>query len=217
MPTGMARTKTAEQLPRGRHGLSRDQVLASQRDRMLDALCQAVAEKGYAETAVADVIERAGVSRETFYEHFAGKEDCFLSAYELASVTLQEAIADVVSTGGADPLDQFDSAMAAYLQTMSEQRAYARVFLVDVYAAGPAALSRRFRVFQSFVDTIVEIFGVRTASGRALCEALVGAVSSLVTVRVAVGEFDELPRLRGEIRELARRLDPRTARPKGSR
>src|SRR4051794_11577836 len=139
----MATTKTAERLPRGRHGLSRDEVLASQRGRMLDAICQAVAEKGYAETAVADVLERAGVSRETFYEHFAGKEDCFLSAYELASLTLREAVADAVSDGDADPLDQFDRTMAAYLQTMSEQRAYARVFLVDVYAAGPAALSRR--------------------------------------------------------------------------
>jgi hypothetical protein len=95
---------------------------------------------------------------------------------------------------------------------MSEQQAYARVFLVDVYAAGPAALSRRFRVFQAFVDTIVEIFGVRRASQRALREALVGAVSSLVTIRVAVGEFDELPGLRGEIREIARRLDPRGPR-----
>jgi AcrR family transcriptional regulator len=204
----MASAKTAEQLPRGRHGLSRDEVRASQRGRMLDAICQAVAEKGYTETAVADVIERAGVSRETFYEHFAGKEECFLSAYELASVTLQEAVAAAVSPGEADPLDQFDRAIGAYLRTMSEQRAYARVFLVDVYAAGPAALSRRFRVFQAFVDTIVEVFGGRTAADRALCEALVGAVSSLVTIRVAVGEFDELPALRSQIREIARRLDP---------
>jgi AcrR family transcriptional regulator len=212
----MASAKTAERLPRGRHGLSRGEVLASQRGRMLDAICQAVAAKGYAETSVADVIERAGVSRETFYEHFAGKEDCFLSAYELASVALQEAVADAVSLGDADPLDQFDSAMAAYLRAMSEQQAYTRVFLVDVYAAGPAALSRRFQVFQAFVDTIAEVFGVRTARERALCEALVGAVSALVTIRVAVGEFDELPRLRGEIREVARRLDPRTARQRES-
>jgi AcrR family transcriptional regulator len=204
----MARTTTVEQLPRGRHGLSRGEVLESQRARMLDAICQAVAEKGYAQTSVADVIERAGVSRETFYEHFAGKEECFLAAYELASLTLQEALADEVSPRDGDPLDQFDRAITAYLETMSEQRAYARVFLVDVYAAGPAALSRRFRVFQAFVDTIVEIFGVRTASGRELCEALVGAVSSLVTVRVAVGEFDQLPGLRSQIREIARRLDP---------
>ncbi len=187
----MSLSKTAEQLPRGRHGLSRDHVLASQRGRMLDAICQAVAEKGYARTAVADVIERAGVSRETFYEHFADKEECFLAAYELA-----------------DPLERYDRAMAAYLETMSRERAYTRVFLIDVYGAGPAALARRFQVFQGFVDLIAEIFGARSAADRALCEALVGAVSSLVTIRVAVGKFGELPGLRGQIREIARRLDP---------
>jgi AcrR family transcriptional regulator len=204
----MAVAKTAEQLPRGRHGLSRDEVLASQRGRMLDAICQAVAEKGYARTAVADVIERAGVSRETFYEHFADKEECFLAAYELAAETLREAVAGSQPAESADPLERYDHTMAAYLETMSRERAYARVFLIDVYGAGPAALSRRFRVFQAFVDLIAEIFDARSAADRALCEALVGAVSSLVTIRVAVGEFDELPGLRSQIREIARRLDP---------
>jgi AcrR family transcriptional regulator len=208
----MAPSKTAEQLPRGRHGLSRDEVLASQRGRMLDAICQAVAQKGYAQTSVADVIESAGVSRETFYEHFADKEACFLAAYELASATLQEAIADALPSETADPLDRYDRAMAAYLETMSRERAYARVFLIDVYGAGPAALARRFRVFQAFVDMIAGLFGARSAADRALCEALVGAVSSLVTIRVAVGEFDQLPGLRSQIREIARRLDPGAGR-----
>jgi AcrR family transcriptional regulator len=208
----MAPSKIAEQLPRGRHGLSRDEVLASQRGRMLDAICQAVAEKGYAGTSVADVIERAGVSRETFYEHFAGKEDCFLAAYELASATLRDAIAKALPPDTADPLERYDRAMAAYLETMSRERAYARVFLIDVYGAGPAALARRFRVFQDFVDMIAGLFGARSAADRALCEALVGAVSSLVTIRVAVGEFDQLPGLRAQIREIARRLDPGAGR-----
>jgi AcrR family transcriptional regulator len=205
----MATTKTAERLPRGRHRLSRAEVEASQRGRMLEAICQAVAEKGYAETSVADVIERAGVSRETFYEHFAGKEDCFLAAYDLASETLRDAIADALpAADDASPLERYDRAMGAYLETMSEERAYTRVFLVDVYGAGPAALNRRFRVFQGFVDMIAELFGARSAADRTICEALVGAVSSMVTIRVAVGEFDQLPGLRGQIREIARRLDP---------
>jgi len=102
----MSLSKTAEQLPRGRHGLSRDHVLASQRGRMLDAICQAVAEKGYARTAVADVIERAGVSRETFYEHFADKEECFLAAYELASDTLRSEVAEALPAEPDDPVER---------------------------------------------------------------------------------------------------------------
>src|SRR4051794_32391335 len=69
-------------LPRGPHGLAREVVAASQRGRLIDAIAHVVAEKGYARTTVADVIERAGVSRKTFYEHFRDKETCFLAAYD---------------------------------------------------------------------------------------------------------------------------------------
>ena len=73
---------SVQPLPRGRHSLSREEVRASQRRRMLEAMANATAEKGYVHTTVADVIKRAGVSRETFYEHFSDKEDCFIAAYD---------------------------------------------------------------------------------------------------------------------------------------
>src|SRR2546426_10159859 len=79
-------------LPRGRHSLSREQVRASQRARMLRAMVDAVAQKGYASTSVADVIGGARASRETFYEHFANKQDCFLAAYDEAVHRLREAV-----------------------------------------------------------------------------------------------------------------------------
>src|SRR3954470_22993998 len=72
------------QLPRGRHRLTREEVQTSQRERMLLSMAEAASVKGYAKTTVADVIKRARVSRETFYEHFSDKEDCFLAAYDEA-------------------------------------------------------------------------------------------------------------------------------------
>jgi AcrR family transcriptional regulator len=62
-------------LPRGRHRLSREQVSESQRSRMLIAICEEMAERGYVETSVAAVIARAGFSRETLYEHLDNKID----------------------------------------------------------------------------------------------------------------------------------------------
>src|SRR3954454_14835880 len=106
------------QLPRGRHRLSRDEVVASQRGRMLTAMAEAVAQKGYARTTVADVLSRARVSRETFYEQFADKEDCFLAAYGFAVVALLGSIADAVGDARADPFDRFESALSAYLGEM---------------------------------------------------------------------------------------------------
>ena len=79
-------------LPRGTHGLDRDVVEASQRTRLLEAVGRAVAERGYAAATIDDVVRRAGVSKKTFYEHFADKQDCFLAAYEAASEELLERV-----------------------------------------------------------------------------------------------------------------------------
>jgi AcrR family transcriptional regulator len=194
------------QLPRGRHRLTREEVFASQRGRMLEAMALAVGDKGYTGIAVADVVAGAGVSRETFYQHFADKEECFLAAYEMAVDIMRQAMADALAGRPSDPLARFDRALRAYLDLLSSEGAVARVFLVDVYAAGPRALERRREVQEDFVDVIAGIFAAKTAGDRFACEALVAAISSMVTVRVAAGEFDALPGLRLQLVELARRM-----------
>jgi AcrR family transcriptional regulator len=194
------------QLPRGRHHLTRAEVTASQRGRMLQAMAEAVRDKGFTGTAVADVVAGAGVSRETFYQHFVDKEDCFLAAYDMAVVTMREAIAGALAGGPADPLARFDRALRAYLDLLSAEGAVARVLLVDVYAAGPRALRRGRKVKDDFVELIARIFSPATPADRFPCEALVAATSSMVTERVAAGEFDALPGLRPPLVQLARRL-----------
>jgi AcrR family transcriptional regulator len=202
----MARA-AAQQLPRGRHGLSRDEVIASQRSRMLEACLRVVAEKGYTRFTVADVLTTAGVSRETFYEQFRDKEACFLAAYELSVEAVLGAMgAADPGDGRADPLDRYDLMMSGYLDLMAQEGGYARVFLVDVYAAGERALRRRREVIDRFTDVVADLVGARTAADRFACEALVAAVSSLVTVRVAAGDLDEIPKLRRPIMDVARRL-----------
>jgi AcrR family transcriptional regulator len=69
-------------LPRGPHSLTREQVAADQRRRLMAALTDVVADKGYTAATVADVSARAGVSRKAFYEHFANKEACLLETYD---------------------------------------------------------------------------------------------------------------------------------------
>src|SRR5881396_2849860 len=81
-PDHMTGGSAPRELPRGPHRLGREVVEASQRERMLDAVVRAVADKGYSGATVGDVVSRAGVSRKTFYEHFRDKEECFLAAYD---------------------------------------------------------------------------------------------------------------------------------------
>jgi AcrR family transcriptional regulator len=201
----MARS-AVEQLPRGRHGLSRDEVEASQRGRMLEACFRVVAEKGYTRFTVADVVAAAGVSRETFYEHFRDKEDCFLAAYELSVEAVLAAMSHADPGGEGGPLDRYEEMMRGYLELMARPEGYARVFLVDVYAAGERAVRRRREVMDRFTDVVAELVGARTAADRFACEALVAAVSSMVTVRVAAGDLDQIPKLRRPVMDVARRL-----------
>jgi AcrR family transcriptional regulator len=196
---------TAAKLPRGRHRLTRDEVLASQRGRMLAAMADVVGEKGYAAAAVADVIERAGVSRATFYEHFSNKEDCFIAAYDAGVEAITAVMREALADGSGDPLDRLDRAIGAYLQALASQPGFARASLIESYAAGPRAIERRAELLQDFVAVVTETLGVRSKDDRFACETVVAAVSSMVTMRVGAGRIDELSELRGPIMKLARR------------
>jgi AcrR family transcriptional regulator len=205
-------TRAATQLPPGRHGLTREQVRESQRSRMLAAMAAAVAEHGYVGTSVADVIGRAGVSRETFYEHFADKEECFLEAFDQVVADLTRGILTAVERSASDgrlagdPFARLEAALGAYLDMLARERPLARTFLIEVYGAGPAALRRRATVFESFVNLVAEAVGATSPDQRFACEAFVGAASSIVTMRIAAGDHDSLPALREPLMEAANRL-----------
>jgi AcrR family transcriptional regulator len=68
-------------IPRGRHGIPRELVLRNQRDRLLAGVAKAVGERGFANVTIADIVRHARVSRRTFYDHFAGKEECVEAAF----------------------------------------------------------------------------------------------------------------------------------------
>src|SRR3954466_2599731 len=105
-------------LPRGRHGLTREEVVGSRRGRVFRAMAETMARKGYAATSVSEVLRTAGVSRETFYEQFASKEDCFMAAFEAAVGSVLGAM------GGAG--GDFPRALRAYLDALAADPAYAR-------------------------------------------------------------------------------------------
>jgi AcrR family transcriptional regulator len=192
-----------KRLPRGRHNLSREDVVGRQRARMLAALTEVLTERGYANTPVAAVIERAGVSRETFYQQFAGKQECFIAAFEAAIADVASALFTELGTTDGTPLERFDRGLRVYLSTLAAEPAKARLFLVETYAAGPEAVQRRLETQAQFVDGIAALFGATGKRRRAICEALVGAVVSLVTARIVAGDVAGLAAIRAPIVELA--------------
>jgi AcrR family transcriptional regulator len=175
---------------------------------MLRAMADAVAEKGFAWVTVADVISRARVSRETFYEHFSDKEDCFIAVLDQGAGVLYEILGSVVSAESDDPVEQLDRVMKAYLNTLAGEPEFAKAFLIDAYGAGSKAIGRRIDLQRRFIDLVAEIFDSTEPDsvGRFACEALVASLSSMVTVRVGSGRLEELPGLREPIMELVRRV-----------
>jgi len=189
------------QLPRGPHGLPRDVVERSQRSRLLLALIEVVAEKGYVATTVADVIGRAGVSRTTFYQQFKDKGDCFLVAYRKGGeAQLGKVLEAVEST--PDPLEQLRYNVRAYLAELVAYPAAARAFLLEVTAAGPRALAIRDELHHRYVELFQDLYA-RFRERRAglpelpveVFRAAVAAVDDLVVRSISEGRLAELAKL----------------------
>jgi AcrR family transcriptional regulator len=202
-------------LPRGRYAAPRAVVAESQRERLLVAMADATAAKGYANVAVADVIERAGVSRRSFYEHFANKEECFLAAYDAGVDALLGAIAEAEEAAGG-ALEGARAGTEVYLQLLADNPAFARTFLIEVLGAGPAALERRDAVHQRFADRLAEAHAAIAEQLDAsatlptpaphIFRAAVGAIHELVIDRLLKEGAEALPGLLDAILEVELRL-----------
>jgi AcrR family transcriptional regulator len=119
-------------LPRHRHDLSREQVRASQRGRIVLATADVSASEDYADATVLAIAKRAGVSRKTFYELFADKEDALLAAYDGLDYLIEQTIhaaADSASSGGS-ARELLAAGTRALLATLAEQPTFTRMFFL---------------------------------------------------------------------------------------
>lgn len=141
----MTGADTLARLPKGPHDLSREQVEASQRQRILDASLDVVGERGYAAATVAHVTAAAGVSRTTFYEQFRNKQDAFLAAYDQFA---ERFLTDMAGVTGPTPADVLAVAAERLVGWGSTRPHAARAFLLEIHAAGEEGLERRDRVMR---------------------------------------------------------------------
>jgi AcrR family transcriptional regulator len=141
--------ETTERLPRGPHGLTREQVQASQRQRILDAALDVVGERGYAATTVADITSAAGVSRTTFYEQFQNKLDAFLTAYDEFGKAF---LADVAGTPPTTPADTLTAAGERLVDWGRRRPLACRAFLLEIHAVGEQGLEHRDRMMNLAVE-----------------------------------------------------------------
>jgi AcrR family transcriptional regulator len=168
-------------------------------------LAQETAVSGYRAVTVADIVRRAGIARNTFYENFTSKEDCFLAAQEMA---LTEALSRVVDAAGE--LDSWprrvEAGLAAFLGYVASDPPLARACMVEALSAGPKAVARYEESLQSFVS-LFRLGREATAHGDELPptleEAIVGGVFWIVYQRIVDGKTETIEELLPEIVEFA--------------
>lgn len=183
-------------LPRGRHGLPRELVERSQRERLLVAVVRVTAERGYESTTVADILGEAGVGRESFYELFDDKLDCMLAAHRILVDSLEEKVRAAYCDDGPWP-QRLRSALAVALDWFAADPDTARFLLVELSTIGPA-----FRpVFQTEFERFTKLFDegmekndldpqLAGATGLA-----VGAIMARIYEEIVLGRAAELPSL----------------------
>jgi len=155
-------------------------------------MIDAVADSGYAETTVADVLEWSGISRKTFYDMFASKEECFLEAYDGLVERLSARITAAYATETKWP-ERVRAALHALLDALTERPSAARVGLVEVLAAGPRALERYDLALRRFVPLLEDGRRESPYGGQLppnISEAVVGGIAQVLYLRVLTGDVE---------------------------
>ncbi len=179
--------------------LPRAYLVRSERERLLEAMLRVSAAKGYETTTVNDVIEVAGVSRETFDEMFAGKEACFLEAYEAVFDVLVAHVTAAFEAAAGEPWPQrIVAALSALVGLLSIEAGIARLAMVEVTAAGEGARARYRSALARFTPFLEE---GRDHSGQGdelpadTARFAIGGATSMIFDEVRAGRGPELKRI----------------------
>ena len=187
-------------VPRGRHAPPLEVRLQRQRARLFDAAAAVFARVGYAEASAEAISREAGMSKATFYEHFANKEECILALFDAAGRRVREAVA--ASTGvdgatmvpGSTPEERVLGGVRAFLAAIEAYPDYARTLLVEIIGAGPKAAARRDAVLEDFAKLIDaqnaiahERFGAVRLASLDDAFAIVGAIVELTSRHLRSG------------------------------
>jgi AcrR family transcriptional regulator len=188
-------------LPRGPYAISADVVSADQRRRLLDALPLVVAEHGFEGTTVDQIVKVAQVRRNSFYEQFADKRDCFAAAYEIA----QERLLGVLTYqcyARATLTDRLGHALESGLALLAADPGLTRLIVVEAPAAGGEIVARHHEWLDRYSRLLrfaaldsPEIAGPSTA----VEPAVVGGLVSRVKQTVLAGKAEALATLWPEL------------------
>lgn len=171
------------------------------RSRLLQAMAACAADKGFANTTIADIVREAGVSKRTFYEHFSSKEACFLMLFRAVSASALRTLSEAVK--GRTPWHaQLEHALDAYFAHLSAGPRLLRTLFVEVHHLGEEGTRVRREVMQHLADFLLQTVNHSLDDAVAWPElsptmalAAVGGINELVLQAIERGEAEQLTRL----------------------
>ena len=190
------RTKSDEprRLPRGRHALAPEQVLADQRRRLVAAVPGVVAKRGYEATSVADLVKAAAVSRNAFYNNFGDKQECFAAAHEACQERLL-AILERPCERGTSAEERVETALGAGLSMLATEPEVARLLFVEAAGAGEEIALRHhewLRRYGVLLRSAVPQAATKSSLAVEIDQVIVGGIASRVASEVLQGRAAQL-------------------------
>jgi AcrR family transcriptional regulator len=181
--------------------LPREFVASHKRRRMMEAIAELTADKGYEATKIADIVRRAAVARKTLYDNFDGKEDLFLSAVGSTLTEMRVVVEEACerSNGDGSPEDRIAAGLRALLEFVAAHPAASRMCMVEAIAATPSSA----RLYDSGMHEFVELLR-SSAPGDAdlpetIEESLVGGVTWVLQLQIRRGDTERVPELLPEL------------------
>ena len=161
------------------------------RRRLLDGLAASIVEDGYRETTVADIVRRARTSRRTFYEYFAGKEECFVALLAAVNNEMLRRIPAAVDPNSPWQ-EQVRQAIEAWIGFAESQPAITLSWIREVPSLSvPACRQDMTQAFVGMIQTLCDTEPMRAAGigpvPRELAVMLLGGLRELAATTVEDG------------------------------
>jgi AcrR family transcriptional regulator len=153
-----------ERLPHGPHRLRPQDVTRNQRKRLHGAMVEAVAINGYEGTSVKQVVGLAGVSRRSFYEQFANKQECFLATFDLIAARGAGRVSAAYRAAGGETEERMQVAFGALGEAISSNWKSARFVILEAPKVGAPALLRLRRASATFEQMLSGCFEQASAA-----------------------------------------------------
>ncbi len=196
-------------MPRGRHAPPLEVRRSVQLQRLFVAAAKVFSEYGYAEASAEAISKEAGMSKATFYEHFANKEECILALTDAAGAASRAAVAAAASSVEQQFEARVHARVHRFLEGLEAFPEMARVVLVDVIGVGPAGAAKRDEMLQAFADFLVtenraahESYGAPLFASPDDAFAIVGAIVELASRQLRTGQPERI----GDLEPVIERL-----------